>query len=99
MDVAGSALIGDRRINAGTRDGVDVDMAVVTDKGLVGHVIEAGPTSAKVSSCSTRARRSGTLVQRADSASLASSRAIWTTRPCPRMVNIQTADVRKAMSS
>ena len=28
-------------INRGTRDGVDVDMAVVTDKGLVGHVIEA----------------------------------------------------------
>lgn len=35
-------------INAGKRDGVDVDMTVISEKGLVGHVISVTDTTAKV---------------------------------------------------
>lgn len=35
-------------INAGSNDGIDVNMAVISDKGLVGHVIAVTPTNAKV---------------------------------------------------
>ena len=35
-------------INKGLGDGLDKDMAVVTEKGLVGRVVEAGPNSSKV---------------------------------------------------
>ncbi|MDD4796992.1 MAG: rod shape-determining protein MreC [Eubacteriales bacterium] len=36
------------QINRGTGDGVDVDMAVVNQDGLVGRVVEAGPNWARV---------------------------------------------------
>lgn len=35
-------------INVGTKDGVDVNMPVISDKGLVGHIISATSTTAKV---------------------------------------------------
>lgn len=35
-------------INAGKKDGIDVDMAVISDKGLVGHVISVTDDTAKV---------------------------------------------------
>lgn len=35
-------------INAGRRDGVERDFAVVDDRGLVGHIVEAGASSARV---------------------------------------------------
>lgn len=35
-------------INVGTKDGVDVNMPVISDKGLVGHIISATSTNAKV---------------------------------------------------
>ena len=41
-------------INRGRQDGVDVDMAVVTQSGLVGHVVEAGWNSSN-SGCSGKA--------------------------------------------
>ncbi|HEY5649762.1 MAG TPA: rod shape-determining protein MreC, partial [Nitrospiria bacterium] len=36
------------QIDKGTRDGVAVDMGVTTPRGVVGRVIEAGPTSSKI---------------------------------------------------
>ena len=35
-------------INAGKKDGIDVDMTVISDKGLVGHVISVTDNTAKV---------------------------------------------------
>ena len=54
-------------INRGKKDGVDVDMAVVTEKGLVGHVIETGWNSSKVQLIMDPRSSVGTLVQRAES--------------------------------
>lgn len=36
------------QLDKGTRDGVAVDMGVTTPRGVVGRVIEAGPTSSKI---------------------------------------------------
>lgn len=81
-------------INRGTRDGVDVDMAVVTDKGLVGHIIEAGPTSSKVELILDPRSSVGTLVQRADSRVAGIVEGDMNNPTMPRMVNIpKTADV------
>lgn len=81
-------------INRGTRDGVDVDMAVVTEKGLVGHVIEAGPTSSKVELILDPRSSVGTLVQRADSRVAGIVEGDMDNPTMPRMVNIpKTADV------
>lgn len=81
-------------INRGTRDGVDVDMAVVTDKGLVGHIIEAGPTSSKVELILDPRSSVGTLVQRADSRVAGIVEGDMDNPTMPRMVNIpKTADV------
>ena len=81
-------------INRGTRDGVDVDMAVVTEKGLVGHVIEAGPTSAKVQLLLDPRSSVGTLVQRADSRVAGIVEGDMDNPTMPRMVNIpKTSDV------
>lgn len=83
-------------INRGTRDGVDVDMAVVTDKGLVGHVIEAGPTSSKVQLLLDPRSSVGTLVQRADSRVAGIVEGDMDNPTMPRMVNIpKTADVEE----
>ena len=35
-------------INAGTRDGIGINMTVISEEGLVGHVISASETTAKV---------------------------------------------------
>lgn len=51
-------------INVGTRDGVDVDMAVVTGDGLVGRVYEAGYNWAKVLSIIDSRSAVACLVQR-----------------------------------
>lgn len=81
-------------INRGTRDGVDVDMAVVTEKGLVGHVIEAGPTSSKVELILDPRSSVGTLVQRADSRVAGIVEGDMDNPTMPHMVNIpKTADV------
>lgn len=71
-------------------------MAVVTDKGLVGHVIEAGPTSAKVQLLLDPRSSVGTLVQRADSRVAGIVEGDMDNPTMPRMVNIpKTADVEE----
>lgn len=59
-------------INMGRNDGVDVDMCVIADKGLVGHVVSVTDTTAKVQtiidpassvSCSISSTRDGIIAK------------------------------------
>ena len=54
-------------INRGTLDGVANNMAVVTEMGLVGHVMEAGLNTAKVQLLLDPRSSVGTLIQRPES--------------------------------
>ncbi len=54
-------------INQGTRDGVRPNMAVVTPQGLVGHVMEAFPGSAKVRLLVDQGSAAAAMVQRPQS--------------------------------
>lgn len=54
-------------INRGTLDGVANNMAVVTELGLVGHVMEAGVNSSKVQLLIDPRSSVGTLIQRPES--------------------------------
>ncbi|MBR4904700.1 MAG: rod shape-determining protein MreC [Selenomonadaceae bacterium] len=54
-------------INRGTFDGVANNMAVVTEMGLVGHVMEAGINSSKVQLLLDPRSSVGTLIQRPES--------------------------------
>ena len=54
-------------INRGTFDGVANNMAVVTEMGLVGHVMEAGVNSSKVQLLLDPRSSVGTLIQRPES--------------------------------
>jgi rod shape-determining protein MreC len=81
-------------INRGKKDGVDVDMAVVTEKGLVGHVIEAGWNSSKVQLIMDPRSSVGTLVQRAESRVAGIVQGDMDNPTMPQMVNIpKNADV------
>ena len=51
-------------INAGRNKGVDVDMAVVTGEGLVGHVSEVGATWSKVTSIIDASSEVSVMVER-----------------------------------
>ena len=81
-------------INRGTMDGVHQDMAVVTEKGLVGNVVEAGPNSSKVELVLDPRSAVGTLVQRPESRVAGIVEGNPSDPMMPRMVNIpRTADV------
>lgn len=75
-------------INRGTLDGVANNMAVVTEMGLVGHVMEAGVNSSKVQLLIDPRSSVGTLIQRPESrvAGIVEGDIKNPTRP--RMVNI-----------
>ncbi len=81
-------------INRGRQDGVDVDMAVVTQSGLVGHVVEAGWNSSKVQLILDPRSSVGTLVQRAESRVAGIVQGDLDNPTMPQMVNIpKNADV------
>ena len=81
-------------INRGKKDGVEVDMAVVTEKGLVGHVVEAGWNSSKVQLIMDPRSSVGTLVQRAESRVAGIVQGDMDNPTMPQMVNIpKNADV------
>ncbi|MBP8598886.1 MAG: rod shape-determining protein MreC [Selenomonas sp.] len=81
-------------INRGRQDGVDVDMAVVTQAGLVGHVVEAGWNSSKVQLILDPRSSVGTLVQRAESRVAGIVQGDLDNPTMPQMVNIpKNADV------
>lgn len=82
-------------INRGTLDGVANNMAVVTEMGLVGHVLEAGPNTSKVQLILDPRSSVGTLVQRADSRVAGIVEGDMNNPTHPRMVNIpKDADVQ-----
>ena len=81
-------------INRGTNDGIAVDMAVVTEKGLVGRVAEAGPVTSKVQLILDPRSSVGTLVQRAQSRVTGIVEGDMSNPTMPHMVNIpKMADV------
>ena len=82
-------------INRGTVDGVANNMAVVTEMGLVGHVLEAGANTSKVQLILDPRSSVGTLVQRADSRVAGIVEGDMNNPTHPRMVNIpKDADVQ-----
>ena len=81
-------------INRGTMDGIKNDMPVVTEKGLVGHVVEAGLNSSKVQLILDPRSSVGTLIQRPDSRVAGIVEGDMDNPTMPRMVNIpKNADV------
>ncbi len=83
-------------INCGTFDGVSEDMAVVTEKGLVGRIVEAGPNSSKVQLILDPRSSVGTLVQRPSSRVNGIVEGDLANPTMPRMVNIpKTSDVQE----
>lgn len=81
-------------IDRGTQDGVNKDMAVVTEKGLVGTVVEASPNSSKVQLLLDQRSAVGTLVQRPESRVAGIVEGNPSDPMMPRMINIpRNADV------
>lgn len=82
-------------INRGTLDGVADNMAVVTEMGLVGHVIEAGLNTAKVQLILDPRSSVGTLIQRPESRVAGIVEGDINNPHAPKMVNIpKDADVK-----
>ena len=75
-------------INRGTLDGVADNMAVVTEMGLVGHVMEAGLNSSKVQLLIDPRSSVGTLIQRPESRVAGIVEGDIKNPNHPRMVNI-----------
>ena len=82
-------------INRGTLDGVADNMAVVTELGLVGHVIEAGLNTSKVQLILDPRSSVGTLIQRPESRVAGIVEGDINNPNAPKMVNIpKDADVK-----
>ena len=82
-------------INRGTLDGVANNMAVVTELGLVGHVMEAGVNSSKVQLIIDPRSSVGTLIQRPESRVAGIVEGDVKNPNHPRMVNIpKDSDVK-----
>jgi len=75
-------------INRGTFDGVANNMAVVTELGLVGHVMEAGINSSKVQLLLDPRSSVGTLIQRPESRVAGIVEGDIKNPNFPKMVNI-----------
>ena len=82
-------------IDRGTLNGVADNMAVVTEMGLVGHVIEAGLTTSKVQLILDPRSAVGTLIQRPESRVAGIVEGDINNPHAPKMVNIpKDADVK-----
>ena len=82
-------------INRGTLDGVADNMAVVTELGLVGHVVEAGLNSSKVQLILDPRSSVGTLIQRPESRVAGIVEGSINNPHQPQMVNIpKNSDVQ-----
>ena len=82
-------------INRGAADGLENDMAVVTELGLVGHLSEVGLNSSKVQLILDPRSSVGTLVQRPESRVAGIVEGDYNNPTMPRMVNIpKDADVQ-----
>jgi len=83
-------------IDRGTINGIANDMPVVTPKGLVGRVVEAGPNSSKVQLILDPRSAVGTIVQRAESRVTGIVRGDMDNPTMPQMVNVpRNADVEE----
>ena len=81
-------------INRGTNDGLKKDMAVITSQGLVGNVVEAFSSSAKVELILDPRSAVGTIVQRPESRVAGIVQGNKDDKMMARMVNIpRDADV------
>ena len=81
-------------IDRGQKDGVNTDMTVVTEKGLVGHILEAGWNTSKVQLILDPRSSVGTIVQRAESRVAGIVQGDLDNPTMPQMVNIpKNADV------
>ena len=81
-------------INRGSNEGIKDLMPVVTNNGLVGHVVEAGVASSKVQLILDPRSSVGTLVQRPESRVMGIVEGDINNAQMPRMVNIpMVADV------
>ena len=82
-------------VNRGTLDGVANNMAVVTELGLVGHVMEAGLNSSKVQLLIDPRSSVGTIIQRPESRVAGIVEGDIKNPSFPRMVNIpKDSDVK-----
>lgn len=82
-------------INRGTLDGVADNMAVVTELGLVGHIVEAGLNTSKVQLILDPRSSVGTLIQRPESRVAGIVEGDINNPHAPKMVNIpKDADVK-----
>ena len=82
-------------INRGTLDGVADNMAVVTELGLVGHIMEAGLNSSKVQLILDPRSSVGTLIQRPESRVAGIVEGYINNPQQPRMINIpKNSDVQ-----
>ncbi len=82
-------------INRGTADGVADNMAVITEMGLVGHILEAGVNTSKVRLILDPRSSVGTLVQRPESRVAGIVEGDINNPNQPRMTNIpKNADVK-----
>jgi len=82
-------------INRGTLDGVADNMPVVTDLGLVGHVMEAGANTSKVQLILDPRSSVGTVIQRPESRVAGIVEGDINNPNQPRMINIpKNADVQ-----
>ena len=81
-------------INRGQKDGIAVDMVVVTSDGLVGHIVEADWNTSKVQLILDQRSSVGTIVQRAESRVAGIVQGDTNNPMMPQMVNIaKNADV------
>jgi len=81
-------------INRGQKDGIAVDMVVVTADGLVGHIVEADWNTSKVQLILDPRSSVGTIVQRAESRVAGIVQGDTNNPMMPQMVNIaKNADV------
>ena len=81
-------------IDRGTNDGVQKNMAVITERGLVGCIVEAGPLTSKVELILDPRASVGTLVQRSRLAGIVSGD--FDNPMQPRMRNLpRNVDIRE----
>ncbi len=82
-------------INRGTIDGIADNMTVVTEMGLVGHVLEAGVNTSKVQLMLDARSSVGTIIQRPESRVAGIVEGDMNNPNSPRMINIpKDADVQ-----
>ena len=83
-------------VNRGSMDGIAVNMPVITEKGLVGFVVEVSPNASKVQLILDPRSSVGTLVQRPESRVAGIVQGNMEDAMSPQMVNIpRNSDIKE----